>query len=408
MMYVHRASVQREGEHIRICCDVDLDGETRSLFFRTDAKYEPYVTVDRADAFLVMLFYFAMQHGHDLSFESPLSETLFYQIQLYLVEAFHRANPSFRQIRITCPNTVQDEDAGSEVGTGMSCGVDSLYTLAAHGAEPTPSGFRLTHLAYFNAGGFQYDDGRAAVNPNGESVFLEQLRVTQACAEDAKLPLLVLDSNLATCFPGAHIRLHPYRDCGAVLLFQKLFGVYYYSSGYTVDRFRFLPHSHAAFYDLFSVPLLSTGSTRFYSFSPAKSRLEKTAALVNDPLANKHLLVCAQSSKNCGTCRKCVRTLLTLDALDALERFDAVFDLAQYQKTRVMQIGYCIAKRKNEYYGEIYPLLKSKRKIPALSWAYGLGFWLLQPLERWLVSRSPAGKQKAVRLAKKLNLRLPW
>ena len=408
MIYVHKASVLHEGETLKINCEVDVNDERRTLFFIVDVAYETYITVDRADAFLVMLFYFAMRDGHDLVFESPLSEQLLYQVQTYLVDALHKANPSYRKINITCPYTEREGYGGSAVGTGMSCGVDSLFTLHAHQNMLVPEGYRVTHLSFFDVGAFQFDDGLVAKSRSGADLFSEQLQHAKACAGDAQLPLLVVYSNLGTCFAHKHVYVHTFRNCGTALLFQKLFGVYYYSSGYVLDQFLCSPNVSTGQYDLFSVPLLSTESTRFYSFSPSCARQEKTAAIQDDPLAQKHLLVCTHEGENCGLCHKCARVLIALDSLDALPKFAAVFDLDQYRKARTSQIGYAIASREKDYFSEIYPALKSKGKIPALSWLYAAAYWLLRPLEHWLTSLSPERKRKMVRLAKRWNIRVPW
>ena len=408
MIYVHKAFVLRENEKLKINCEIDIDGERRTLFFIVDAAYEVYITIDRADAFLVMLFYFAMRDGHDLVFESPLSEQLLYQVETYLVDALHKANPSYRKINITCPYTEREGYGGAAVGTAMSCGVDSLYTLLAHRAKEVPGGFQVTHLTFFNVGGFQYDDGLAAVTKDGEDLYTAQLRTVQAFASEAELPLLVVDSNLGSCFVINHILVHVFRNCGTILLFQRLFSVYYYSSGITLDQFSCSPDDDAAHYDLYSAPLLSTESTHFYQFSPTDGKFEKIVAIKDDPLAQKYLLVCPREARNCGTCIKCTRALTALDGLNALQNFSGVFDLKQYQKTRTYQIGFAAANRRTGRYREIYLQLKKERKIPLFSWVYATGFWLLHPLEKWLLSLPPERKRAATQLAKKLNIRMPW
>lgn len=408
MIYVHKASILHEDDKIRINCDIYIDAEKRSLYFIVDSFYEKYITADRADAFLVMLFYFAMRDGHDISFESPLSEQLLYQIQVYLIDALHKANPSFRRIKITCPYTLRDNCLGAEVGTGMSCGIDSLATLLAHQSENISDGYRVTYLTYFNVGAFQYDDGMPAVGSSGIDLFTGQLQLAKNCSDDAKMPMLVVRSNLGECFPFKHDYVHAYRNCGTVLLFQKLFRVYYYSSGYTFEKFVCSPDASSAEYELYLLPLISTESTRFYSYSPSCSRLEKTIAIKDSPLARNHLLVCTKENHNCGTCHKCARTLITLDALNALQNFSSVFDLEKYKKTRTLQIGYMISNLKDPFYKKTFPLLKKSGKIPAFSWMYAIAFWLLRPLENWLKSLSPSKKRVAVRFAKKMKINVPW
>ena len=125
-------------------------------------------------------------------------------------------------------------------------------------------------------------------------------------------------------------------------------------------------------------------------------------------IAHQNLQVCTREGKNCGTCAKCSRTLVELDALDALADFKNVFDLSKYNKTRTLQIGYAIANFKKQYYCDSFPVLKRKKKIPALSWVYAMGFVLLRPLENFLHKLSPDKKRKAVMLAQKFKVYVPW
>lgn len=74
------------------------------------------------------------------------------------------------------------------------------------------------------------------------------------------------------------------------------------------------------------------------------TRIEKTKAIVFDPVVQAHLDVCtnglyqgrkdASSPINCGLCDKCVRTIITLDHLGHLDVFQTCFDLAHYRSNR--------------------------------------------------------------------------
>lgn len=68
-------------------------------------------------------------------------------------------------------------------------------------------------------------------------------------------------------------------------------------------------------------PLYSTSRTRIIHDGVEFSRLGKTQALAQSPVAMQNLRVCweSKSDQNCGECSKCCRTMLTLSLLDALE-----------------------------------------------------------------------------------------
>lgn len=406
MIFVHNAIKETLGDNVVVRCQLDIDSIPKNIWFSVQKEYEPFLTYDRGDAFLIHLFYYAMKFHHDITFEAPISERLLYQVKTYLIDAINKADSNFFRVNIICQTIAERYPSGHAVGSGMSCGVDSVATLCFHNESNSPI-LPITQLTFFDVGAFQHDDGERVGGKNSE-LFSLQLSQAEACARQANLPLMIVRSNIGEVIPGKHLLVHSYRNCGTVLLFQKLFHTYYYSSGTDLSDFVVSPEKDSAYYDLYSLHLLSTDSTTFYSYSPTVSRFEKVNSIKNYKIAHQFLQVCTREGKNCGTCAKCARTLVELDALNVLPNFSNVFDLLKYKKTRTMQIGYAIANRRKPYYKDSYPALKNSKKIPVLSWVYAIGFVLLRPLEKSLHKLSPEKKRKAVALAKKLNIRVPW
>ena len=406
MIVVHKAYQEVQGDNIVVYCQIDVDSLSKKIWFSVHKKYESFLTYDRGDAFLIHLLYHAMKGHHDIVFEAPISKRLLYQVKTYLIDAINKANPNFCRINIDCQTISEAYENGHAVGAGMSCGVDSLATLYSHNEEEHPM-LPISQLTFFDVGGFQHDDGKQ-VGGADSLLFAQQLSQAEACAKQANLPLMIVRSNIGEVIPAKHSLVHSYRNCGTVLLFQKLFHTYYYSSGTELTDFVLSPEKDSAYYDLYSLQMFSTDTTRFYSYSPTIRRFEKVNAIKNYALAHQFLQVCTREGKNCGTCAKCARTLVELDALDALPDFSEVFDLSKYKKSRTLQIGYAIANCRKPFYRDSFPILKRKKKIPALSWGYAMGFILLRPLENYLHNLSPEKKRKAVALAQKLNIRVPW
>lgn len=406
MIFVHKARLEEKEDHIVVRCEIDVNSIARELWFQVERKYCSYLTHERGDAFLLLLLYYAMKTHQDMEFESPITERLLYQVNFYLMDALHKANGAFKQVDIRCRTIATPYEKGTMVGAGMSCGVDSLATLCAHNNKMLDT-YRITLLTFFDVGAFQHDDG-LRVGGIQNALFEQQLAQAESCATDARLPLMVVRSNLGELFPEQHARVHSYRNCGTALLFQKLFRTYYYSSGTLTNEFCCSPDVDSAYYDLYSLQMFSTENITFYSYTPSHGRLEKVLSLKDYSLAQQYLQVCTREGRNCGTCAKCAKTLIELDAVDALSDFITVFDLQKYRQTRTMQIGYAIAKKHISYYKEVYPILKRKGKIPLLSWLYAFIFIVLTPLEQFLKMRSPEGKRKAVALAKRLHINVPW
>lgn len=406
MILVHKAYQEIQGDDVVVNCKIDIDSVSEKIWFRVSKEYTSFLTYDRGDAFLIHLLYHAMKGHHDLVFEAPISDRLLYQVKTYLIDAIYKANSNFYRINIDCHTISERYKTGHAVGAGMSCGVDSLATLYFHN-EGNHSIFPISQLTFFDVGAFQHEDGKR-VGGKDSLIFDQQLSQAKECARQANLPLMIVRSNIGEVLPANHLYVHSYRNCGTVLLFQKLFCTYYYSSGAKLTDFALLPEDDSAYYDLYSLQMFSTNATRFYSFSPTISRFEKVEMIKDYAIAHQNLQVCTREGKNCGTCAKCSRTLVELDALDALADFKNVFDLSKYNKTRTLQIGYAIANFKKQYYCDSFPVLKRKKKIPALSWVYAMGFVLLRPLENFLHKLSPDKKRKAVMLAQKFKVYVPW
>lgn len=406
MIFVHKAYQEMKEDDVIVNCQIDIDSTSEKIWFSVNKEYEPFLTYDRGDAFLILLLYHAMKGHHDLAFEAPVSERLLYQVKTYLIDAINKADTNFYRIKIDCQTISEPYEIGHAVGAGMSCGVDSLATLYFHNEGDCPI-LPISQLTFFDVGAFQYEDGKR-VGGTDSLMFEEQLSQAVECARQANLPLMVVRSNIGDLLPIKFGLIHSYRNCGTVLLFQKLFCTYYYSSGTDLADFDLFPEKDTAYYDLYSLQMLSTDATRFYSFSPTISRFEKVEMIKDYALAQQHLQVCTREGKNCGTCAKCSRTLVELDALDSVSKFGKVFDISRYKKTRTLQIGYSIANFKQPFYRDTFPVLKRKKKIPALSWVYAAGFILLKPVENFMRKLPQENRRRLVALAQKLNIHIPW
>lgn len=408
MIIVKKASVEKMNEKVLVRVPIEIDDEKKALMFTFGQEYEKYLTVDRGDAFLVMLFYYAMSTGHDMTFEMPISARILYQVKNNLIKALHREKSEFKDINIHCDITDEVYEKGKAIGTGISCGVDSLSSVFFHNYKLSHDNYKITQFTFFKAGAFNYGDGMEVMNTDGSNAYDTNRARSQRFANEMNIPLLMVDSNIAEIAPFPHELVDATRNNGIVLLFQKLFSVYYYSSTYNLNEFVIGPDKYSGFYEIYILPNISTDNITFYSAMSAFDRFEKTEILAEFDKAHEYLSLCTTGSFNCGVCAKCTYTLLTLDIIGKLELFKDVFDLKKYEKTRAMQIGYAIASRKETYYFDIYPRLIKSGKIPMKSWLYVIGFKIVKPIEFYMRSLSPDRKRKLVAFAKKHNMRVPF
>jgi hypothetical protein len=280
--------------------------------------------------------------------------------------------PEYRRIQITSDiNTSYLENAGG-VGAGFSCGIDLFYTVMEHTDESCPPDFKLTHLAFFNVGAHGDFGGDRA-----RDLFQKRIEEVRPCANELRLALVTLDSNISEILDMDFLTTHTYRNVAAVLALQKLFKTYYYSSTYPLRPFE-LNQSDSSHYDAYTLPLLSTGITKFFTSGENSDRLEKTDIVSSFPLSYKYLNVCvgpavsnaqreqekdalredSTSEANCSRCAKCLRTMATLDVLGKLDFYDKAFDLNVYQKLRSRYFGLVLGERKRDPFKKIYDAIK--------------------------------------------------
>ena len=312
----------------RLVAEVRVAGATREVWFEVEEAYGCYLCAERADAFLVGLLPNAQREGWDIVCEAPVTEELLYQLRDYLVPALARNGHALYATRIEATPAAEPLPCAGGVGTGISCGVDSLHVVKRRAHAPCP-GLSLTHLLVCDVGAFEEDAGQ----------FAWQAGHARRFAEEAGLALIVGRSNLRKAFYIPHWLSCTYSNAFAVLALRKLWKAYYCASSgeelsstftlkdndlHDVDR-----------YDLLSLDCFSIPSLRFYLEGCTQTRLEKTRELADWPPAWKYLHVCcADRGPNCGMCAKCVRTQTTLDALGALRKFGQAFDVDAYYARR--------------------------------------------------------------------------
>jgi bacterioferritin-associated ferredoxin len=261
------------------------------------------------------------------------------------------------------------------VGSGLSCGIDSLHVLLNQ-TESQYSTLNITHLLYNNVG------SHGVGKPDS---MIEHEQIAEAFAKEMGYKLIKTDSNFAEIFEQVYSQIHTFSNCFAVYMLQKLWNVYFYaSSGWDFSKFNLKNNDSkdSAYYDLLSLNCFSTQSLRIYSEGGAKTRFEKTKMVIAYPPAGKYLNVCCAQGNNCGICEKCMRTLLTLDALNALDKFKEVFDIDYYHTHKNDYYTWlCVRKmQKDNMLKETFDILS--RKITFSQWMLALFEMIKIPLRK--------------------------
>lgn len=339
------------------------NGREETMWYEVEKKYQGYLTVERADAFLVGLFLFAFKNGEDIEVLAPISKRLYYTLNKYLLPLIAEIR-GIKEIKIICDQIVEEVlPSANAVGTGLSCGIDSFSTIYHHLVEDCPDDYKITHFTFFNVGSNGGLGGEKA-----RQLFKKRSDLVRPCANELGKELVTLDSNISEILQLGFYETHTYRNMSACLALQKLFKVYYYSSSYSLKYFDLKPNS-CGHYDIFNMSMLSTENISLYSSCPHHTRVEKTRMVSNFEPAYKYLNVCLVDGENCGGCEKCVRTLFTLEVMGKLNEFSTVFNLKNYYQKRQNYIAKVLANHKsNEYMKEIYEeLVKNDFKVPMYS-----------------------------------------
>ena len=358
----------------------EWQSDDSGLWFAVPIEYKEYLCVERGDAFVVAMLWYAMITGSDIESIAPVSEKMVFHITRYLIPALCTDENGYRRIKIMGPTTDQPYQNIGGVGTGMSCGVDSFYTMHEYTKEDTPVKYKLTHLSYFSMGAI-FHPNRAEKKKYTLKEFYdttdrmseEKRENARLVAEQAGVPLVYVKSNLdSDYYRGAYGHTGVYRNCAMALSLQGLYSVYYNSSGGWPGYFDLTLTEGSQHYEALLCQCLSTESLNFI-LSDYATRLKKTVAIADDKLAQKYLDVCF-CFNSCGKCSKCIRTLVTLDIIGKVDQFREIFDVDDFKKHKaeayfeILKTKDGDAKEDNAVFAkDLYRMATSKGLIPQKS-----------------------------------------
>lgn len=348
----------------RVEATLVIDGKYDIIYADASENVCSYLSTDRCDAFVIGLLYSALQKGFDIVSKVPISEELLYNLENHFIDALALPGTGLNKITITAPTIGPCAKKGTMIATGISCGVDSLYTIATHSSSDMPL-HKITHLAFYNVG----SNDRGQGEEDAQHLFEGRYELCKKFAEEYGYEFYAITSNLNKVISRiigeySHVSNHTYVNAFCTMLIQGGVSRYYYSAGYGYELFRcrrLNDHEDfdASHYDLLSLSAFSLSGIRFYSVGAAVLRKDKTAFLAKYKPAHKYLNVCVNTVKNDCTCFKCVRTLLTLDGLGIIEKFSESFDIEYYKSHKIdyLKTLFIDAKIKHDpLMEEIYPM----------------------------------------------------
>lgn len=313
-------------DRTRVSCQIVGAG---TVYFEFDSKYSSYISEKSCyDALMIIMLPYVMKIHEPLIIKGIVSEKLYYNLR-YVMKLISITVGNCRPVQVKVDGFESSVTRTEEcIGTGLSCGVDSLSCLEDHYFDSSClPGFKLTHVANLHTGG-----------SNNLQQYRTRLKNITRFIEKTDLNLLKVESNITQFCKFKHLTIHPLRTGGTILLFQNLFKKYYYSSAYSYSQQagKMASLSHV---DPILIPLLSTENLEMISFGCQYTRTEKLLKVSKNPLSYSHLDVCVDGNFalkekriNCSRCMKCLRTMFILDHFGRLSKYHRIFNIGVYRK----------------------------------------------------------------------------
>lgn len=331
MIKIQKPWIEKIEGLARLCANVEMgDGIRRMLWFEVPVRYEKYLCAERSDAFVMAFVQYALQYGQEeIISEGPLTDVFYDGVTTEFLPAFNKINGTHLRIVAPVAPEVEHPDDGCHVGTGCSCGVDSMHVYAMH--------TDITDGCVWNGHGVDF----LASKEDREGLFGALVERARSFTSSEGINLVVGNSNFDTgCIDGLRWEgMTTYGNLFNILAMQKYWKKYYVASDCDVRNFSFRMKgvfADPARYEYFLFPFLRYKNLSIVMDGADRNRVEKVADLKDYAPARKYLNVCHRLNANhrngTNDCAKCMRTLLDLDACGIVDEFSAVFDVAYYHR----------------------------------------------------------------------------
>lgn len=232
---------------------------------------------------------------------------------------------------------------GGIIGTGISCGVDSLSTIYDHFVKEEDEDYRINALFLFNCG--THGDFE---NPKTYKLYESRYKLNKRAADELGLPIYQVNSNLhAFTHKIGEQKVGYFAIYSCVLAFEKAIKKYYAASSNEYEEIKLFSKymkdfDMAEFCESYLFPLIRTESMELIVDGCQYRRTQKTENIADWEIANKYLNVCVstEDGSNCSKCSKCMRTMIPLEAMGKLHKFSSVFSLDVYRKNAYKNKAY--------------------------------------------------------------------
>lgn len=343
MFRVSNLRKERKNGWTYLCCDFDTTEmknpfQEQTMWVAVQEENEDMLSDAVYDPFVLLPIYLGMHYGHDVHIEGNISPRLYHNMTHYLMNIFDRFSDYTRPIKFTVEgfDTIQTAKTERLIGTGISCGADSLATIYDNFVKEDDPNFKINSLFFFNCGSHgDFEDEKT------RQIWMDRSTLNRNAAEEMGLPMYLVDSNLHAythVIGGQKIGYLAFYSCALSL--QKYIKRYITSSNLSYDEISenwqlSRDFDFAEYCESYMPHLISTEQMELVIDGCQYTRPEKIERISGWDIAKKYLNVCifpVNHGRNCSCCEKCMWTLIPLEAIGKLDDFKSVFDIDVYNK----------------------------------------------------------------------------
>lgn len=333
----------KNGGWTYLCCDFDSSDMAtpfpeKTMWIAVQDEHADMLTDEVYDPFVLLPLFLGMYYGQDVHICGKISPRLYHNITHYVMSIFDLYSDHTRPVKFTVDgfDTLKALASKRLIGTGISCGVDSMLTIYDNFVEETDPAFKINSLFFFNCGSHgDFGDEKT------RRIWLDRAALNGKAAEELGLPMFLVDSNLHAythIIGGQKMGYLAFYSCE--LAMQKYIKRYVTSSTFSYDESAEYAKLTRDFdmaenCESYMLHLISTECFELVIDGCQYTRAEKIERICNWSIAQKYLNVCVTPAKkghNCSNCEKCMRTLISLEAIGKLDDFKDVFDIDEYKK----------------------------------------------------------------------------
>lgn len=325
-----------------LCCDFNVTEiknpfDQNSMWIAVEDKNGHMLSSKVFDPFVIVTVFLGMYYGQDVHIDGSISPRLYHNLTHYLMKIFKNFSNHMDMIQVTVNGFDVVEDSDVElIGTGISCGVDSLVTIYDNYILEEDPSFRINSLFFVNCG----SHGR--YNETSRRLWLDRATLNREAADDLGLPMYLVDSNFHAFIWvfGTDQTIGYLATYSCAMGMQKYVKRYLIASNFSYDEIAEFTELSKNFdiseYSESYMPhLVSTERFELVIDGCQYTRGEKVERISEWDIAQKHLNVCVNPinhGHNCSNCNKCMWTLIPLEAMGKLDNFNGVFDIKTYNE----------------------------------------------------------------------------